>query len=336
MNIDSVTAPGDPNVVASATVLTVVKQFTATLSAVTSKLDFNDNLETFVATPLIPLPTTLTNTQSQAALTIFSNEAISAIDKVVVIAGAGPCLRTLAAGDSFKIIISGDLAGISRVIYDGGAPTLITAADRTAGKVTVTVAGTAARICLSGGVTPDIVVPPQVPPQLLELTALDIPPASINPGTRTAQVTLTGGGNVVAAFTEDLVTAGTASHIIELDATVLYAPLVGSDTANGRETFIKIQTKLNAGVTVKILASDGTYVNYSAGTVVAGTPLTITGSDLKAAVTAAGKAVDGVKGFAAIVYVNAAEANVFAYANIIDPNGAKRVPLKTVGGTIVE
>jgi hypothetical protein len=319
-------------VVASATVLTVVKQFTATLSAVTSKLDFNDNLETFIPSnpmPLVP-PMTESATESEAALTIFSNEAIN--DKVVVAAGAGACERVLAALDTLKIIISGDLAGINQVEYDGAPVVTITAADRTAGKVTVTVAGNAANICYKGGLTPDVTVTPKE----IELIALNTTGTSINPGTRTAQVTLTGGGNVVAGFTEDLVTAGTASHIIELDATVLYAPLVGSDTANGRETFIKIQTKLNAGVTVKILASDGTYVNYSAGTVVAGTPLTITGSDLKAAVTAAGKAVDGVKGFAAIVYVNAAEANVFAYANIIDPNGAKRVPLKTVGGKIVE
>ena len=129
--------------------------------------------------------------------------------------------------------------------------------------------------------------------------------------------------------------------IWQLNATQYYVPLIKSDSANGIKTFIKIQSKSTVagsnGVNVQILASDGTMVTYTPSiSITSGTPYVITGTDLVNAAAAAGHPVSGVNGFAAIITVNAPESDVFTYANIMDPAGAKRVPVKTVGGTIVE
>ncbi|MEM3426930.1 MAG: hypothetical protein QW212_01530 [Nitrososphaerales archaeon] len=120
--------------------------------------------------------------------------------------------------------------------------------------------------------------------------------------------------------------------------TSVYVPLIGVNSATGRETYIKLQSKDKTPaanlVRAIILASDGSLVTADMGQITAGTPLTITGSQLKDKVVAAGKTVGD--SFAAILIVTTDQANLFGYANIIDPNGAKRVPLKISGGTIVE
>jgi len=120
--------------------------------------------------------------------------------------------------------------------------------------------------------------------------------------------------------------------------TALYVPLIGVNPATGRETYIKLQSKDTNPVANKvkaiILASDGSLVTADLGKITPGQPFTITGSDLAAKVQAAGKTVGD--SFAAILVVTTDEANLFGYANIIDPSGAKRVPLKTRDGKIVE
>jgi hypothetical protein len=120
--------------------------------------------------------------------------------------------------------------------------------------------------------------------------------------------------------------------------TSVYVPLIGVNPATGRETYIKLQSKdtsPNANkVKAIILASDGSLVTADLGYITAGQPFVITGSDLAAKVQAAGKTVGD--SFAAILIVTTDEANLFGYANIIDPSGAKRVPLKTREGKIVE
>jgi len=120
--------------------------------------------------------------------------------------------------------------------------------------------------------------------------------------------------------------------------TSIYVPLIGVNPATGRETYIKLQskdTRPNANkVKAIILASDGSLVTADLGYITAGQPFVITGSDLAAKVQAAGKTVGD--SFAAILIVTTDEANLFGYANIIDPSGAKRVPLKVRNGQIVE
>jgi len=333
MTVDNKLTPGDPNVYATAPVITVKNQFSATLLPVTSKLDFRTNMQTFIPSGT-QLPYTPSSTQSQAALLIVSDESIN--DKVTVAPGGGSCDRQLAAGDSLTVKITGNLQGISSVKYYAATTTTtysVTNTDVTNGYATLSVAGDKLSICMSTD-TPKTY-------RALELTAANTAGIPIIPGTRTAQITIKGGGIIAPGYTRDLIPAGTPSHIIQLDATQYYIPLIKYNPAAGEETYIKLQSKSTIGgangVLVQILASDGSLVPYNAGTITPGTPLTITGSQLVSAVTSAGKTVDGVKGFAAIVTINAPEGDLFAYANTCsNVAGCKRIPVKTVGATIAE
>ena len=120
--------------------------------------------------------------------------------------------------------------------------------------------------------------------------------------------------------------------------TTIYVPIIGVNPATGRETYIKLQSKDTSPYANKvkaiILASDGSLVTADLGQITPGQPFTIKGSDLAAKVQAAGKTVGD--SFAAVLVVTTDEANLFGYANIIDPSGAKRVPLKVSNGKIVE
>jgi hypothetical protein len=332
MTVDNKLTPGDPNVYATAPVITVKNQFSATLKPVTSKLDFTTNMENFKADLSCTTPPCTTASESKAALLIESDESIN--DKVAV-AGNGSCERQLNATDSLVVKITGNLQGLGNIKYDGATPTSyqITNADRTNGYATLTVPGNHLSLCYSTD-SPKLY-------RALVLTEDGIPGTPIIPGTRTAQITIKGGGNIASGYSRDLIPAGTPSHIIQLDAIQYYIPLIKYNPAAGEETYIKLQSKSTIGgangVLVQILASDGSLVPYNAGTITPGTPLTITGSQLVSAVTSAGKTVDGSKGFAVIVTVNAPEADVFAYANTCsNAAGCKRIPVKTVGGTIVE
>jgi hypothetical protein len=311
----------DPNLLATATVVTVANQFSATLLPVTSKLDFADNMETFV-TSGTALPYTPTNLKSQAALTLVSNQAIN--DKVTVAAGGGACARVLAAGDTLRVKITGNLTGIESIKY-GTVPQAytITAADRTNGYATMNLAGTNLLICYNTDAATA---------KALELTALNTTGTAIVAGTRTAEITLIGGENVAAAYSRALAAAGTTSHIIQLDATQTHIQHIKADAAAGVETYIVVQSKSSVSganaVRVEILASDGSMVSYDAGTITSGIPKVIKGSDLKAAVQAAGKTVDGAIGFAGILTVNTPSEDIFGYAAYVTPTHTLRVPLE--------
>jgi hypothetical protein len=124
----------------------------------------------------------------------------------------------------------------------------------------------------------------------------------------------------------------------EYRGTTVYIPLIGVNPTTGRETYIKLQSKDKAPnankVRAIILADDGSTVTVDLGQITAGQPFLIKGSDLAAKVQAAGKTVGD--SFAAIFVVTTDEANLFGYANMIDPSGAKRVPLKVRNGGIHE
>jgi hypothetical protein len=334
MTVENAQSPSDLSVYATAPVITVKNQFSATLKPVTSRLDFANNMEKFkgetACTPATP-PCTA-DTASRAALLIVSDESIN--DKVTV-TGSTACDYKLAAGDSLVVKITGNLQGLGSIDYEGAATTThrISDTDRTNGYATLTVQGDQLSICKSTDSSRVY--------RALVLTEDGISGTPIIPGTRTAQITIKGGGNIASGYSRDLIPAGTPSHIIQLDATQYYIPLIKYNPAAGEETYIKLQSKSKIaganGVLVQILASDGSLVPYNAGTITPGTPLLITGSQLVSAVTNAGKTVDGSQGFAVIVTVNTPEADVFAYANTCsNAAGCKRIPVKTVGGKIVE
>ncbi|MGC9188865.1 MAG: hypothetical protein ACP5F0_06190, partial [Sulfurihydrogenibium sp.] len=139
------------------------------------------------------------------------------------------------------------------------------------------------------------------------------------------------------SYTSDLLTDATA-FIVKLNATTLYVPLVGVNPATGRETYIKLQMSNNivssTDVTFFILAGDGSIVATYNKTLTAGQPLTVTGTELKNAAIAAGKTVGD--SFAVRIVIPNQESEIYAYANIVDPSGAKRVPVKVECGKIVE
>jgi hypothetical protein len=328
MSVTNAGNAADPNLLASATVLNVVNQFSAVLAKVTSKLNFATNMVSFIPAGAA-VPYTPTLTQSEASINLFSDESIN--DKVVVAVGGGTCQRVLAAADGVSFKVTGNLTGILNIKQGvAAAPASIypiLAADRTAGFATLTILGNALTTALCNYP----VVPVEVVTKAaLELTAQNTTNA-ISAGVRTATVTLTGGGNVAAAYTRALLTNVDAFDI-QLDATQIYIPLI--KVATGTDTYIKLQSKTTVGggngINVQILASDGTLVAYSAGTITSGVPVTITGTQLAAAVVAAGKTVDGVAGFAAIVTVNTPNADVFAYANTCAGTDCKRIPAKVV------
>jgi len=332
MTVDNKLTPGDPNVYATAPAITVKRQFSAVLTPATSVIDFGSGLKEFKILP-VPQSSPYTTKNSDAQLTLISDESIA--DKVdTTTTGGDPakCTGTLTSNDKLDIKITGNLNKDWTIKYDSLSGQSITSTDATNGYVTYEVSGDQLKIC-SNAVTP----------QAQDLTLAVDGNTVLSPRNFTAQITLKGGGgdnDVAAGYSRDLIAAGTTSHIWKLDSTQYYIPLIKYDSTKGEETYIKIQSKSTISgsnaVMVQILASDGSLVTYNAGTITSGQPFAIKGSDLVNAVTQAGKTVNGTQGFAAIVNINAPETEVFAYANICDQTGCKRIPVKTVNGTIVE
>jgi hypothetical protein len=104
------------------------------------------------------------------------------------------------------------------------------------------------------------------------------------------------------------------------------------------ETYIKLQADSsiqpvggnNFQVVVSILADDGSLMaTYLPGAITPGTPMLITGSQLVAAATAAGKTVNGNAGFAGMITILAPLQSTYVYANILEAgaSGSKRVPV---------
>jgi hypothetical protein len=284
-------------------------------------------METFVVTGTA-LPYTPSATQSQAGIVLIGN---AALDNGVAITTVGVCTNTLAATEQIDFKITGNLTGISQINYDNGAAGrtyTVLAADRTAGFATLSVTGANLLICKATETATA---------KALELQAANVTGTPIVTGARTVTVTLLK-KTAVSAADRALIAAGTTSHTFTLDGSQYYIPLVGSST--GRETYIKLQSKSlvagSNGVTIAILDNLGGITATWTGQIQPGIPLTISGADLVAAAATAGKTVSGSAGFAVIVTVNAPETDVFAYANMIDASGAKRIPVKTVNGVISE
>ncbi|MEK6684060.1 MAG: hypothetical protein AABY46_05305 [Nitrospirota bacterium] len=317
------------------TMYTLSNQFSAVLSPVISTIDFTStSLRNFKADPATAPPDT-TATQSQAGLLILSVETLD--NKVTSGAADTTCASSgLAANDTLNVVVSGTFtealkttAGlVVRDLVNGADVAASAAITTSTTSATVPMPGNTLKICGSNSTAATRVGNVEYVQITVDGTT------SLVPRTFTASVTFVGTGtNIKQART--LVASGTLSHTYKLDATQLYVPLVKSDAATGTETYIKLQSKSTVSgsnaVKVAILASDGTTsANFNAGSIVAGTPLTITGTQLVAAATAAGKTVSGTSGFAVIITVDSPEADLFAFANIVDAIGPKRVPVKTV------
>lgn len=349
MAVTSVTNPGDAKVETSGVIVTLMDQLSATITPVVSKMAFATGRTTLIddtaTNANYPNTTIAGNTSDSAAKIVIKNLATIG-NKVTYVGGTGvapdaDCAGLLSnAGDVIKAKVTGNLTGIDKIVYT--APTPVTtatytllAADYTNGYATLSIPGNKIGICST--TSPNV---GKAPGLILDIdTAIGtvLAPTLIG-GSFTTELKLVGAGAGAASrasATRVLTTA--TSHTLAFDGTQYYLELARTDAT--RETYVKIQSKnVTAGangLSVAVLCGNGTMKSFvPAATLVAGTPATITGAEMAAA-CAATSAVNA-NGFAAIITVNAPEADVFGYANIQDATGAKRVTLKTVNGVIVE
>jgi len=337
MTVDNKNLPGDTNVYATAPVLTVKDQFSLEFTPVTSVITFASGMKLLSTGGLAAVTTSKFN------FDILSDETI--VNKVPTSNAATTCVPDAAGTGTFKFTAT---PGAGYNFSGIAAATGFAYQINNAGGAVIDVAITTAKAAATGNVIPGgvgLIICGSSATAATKLAAghnqfvLVVDGATVlTPRTYTIGAATVTGAPMLAAARNLMATATGWSWVI--DSSQYYVPLVGSSAAAGRETYIKLQSKNVAaganGVSIAILANDGTTVATWTGTITAGTPLTITGAQLVAAATAAGKVVDGAAGFAAIVTVNAPEADVFAYANMVDAAGAKRIPMKTVAGTISE
>lgn len=119
--------------------------------------------------------------------------------------------------------------------------------------------------------------------------------------------------------------------------TAVYVPLIKTDPTSGVETYIKLQSKDTSTsanqVRAIVLTSAGSTIVVNLGTITAGVPLSITGSDIKAAVEAVAGSVDGSKGFAAVLSITTDKTNLFGLATMVDGTQWRRIPLNVASGS---
>jgi hypothetical protein len=341
MTVDSATSPGDVNVYATANVVTLVNQFSIEWTPVTDTITFTSAMKNFSSPPAKAVGS------SGFAFYILSNETIADRVPTGLAAANNACAAMGGAGaKTFKFTStpgSGfDFDGVTRFEYTiGVAPLPGTLIKAPVAKTDPSLAGNVDALgallmaCGSGSTGATKALPANQNWLVLTVNGTTV----LTARNYSIKADLISGGGIGAGDRNLVATA--TGWTWRLDSTQYYIPLVGSVPASGRETYIKLQSKSTVagsnGVSVAILASDGTIVaTYNPGNITSGVPMTITGAALVAAATAAGKTVDGGAGFAVIVTVNAPAADLFGYANMIDAAGAKRIPMKVVGGTISE
>jgi hypothetical protein len=331
MTVANAANAADPNILASATVLTVMNQFSATLLPVTSALSFATNEFTFLPSGTA-LPYTPDANDSDASLVITSNDSIN---DNVVLTGGPACLWTLPnAADSFKFKVVGDLHGIGTIVYDGAAPYTVLAADVANGYATLQVANTAINICKTTDAS--------VTAYKMDLTAQNTTAAMVV-GTRTLEATVLGGsggaGDLAVGYSRDVLSpAVETGWVFQLAANSFFVPYIATNTATGAETYIKFQSKTTQtganGVSANVLIpSTPYYVTVSLPAMTSGAVYTVTGSQLIAAATAAGQAVSGAtstgsSGFAAVITISTPASDIFAYANVCDAAGCRNLPVE--------
>lgn len=326
MKVDSVTSPGDATVFASATIVTVINQFEAVVTPVTTKLDFPKMID-FIVDGVATPPNTPASGVTNAALKITSNESIPVGQKVNVAYGGGDC-GPLAGNSYLKVKISGSLEGLSNLNYNGIAPTepVFTAAEKTAQAATRTFVGGNIKVCKVAKVFP------------LGLTN----PAKeqIISGVRNVELTIgasAAGGPVDMPnqYSRTLV-QGTKGYEIKLDSSLAYVPAITSNP-NARVTcLVNNMGTLNAAVSADIVSSETGYKKegIALGTAKAG---------YASRITFEGNTIKGIDGSATTIElpdktkysvrfnVNAPMQSLTFFCSQVDPvsGGQKPIPVMT-------
>lgn len=322
---------------AAQTIYPISNQFTATISPVTSKLDFVTGMKNFVNDAVATFPSS-TATRSRAALLLVSNEALP--NKIALAGGtAAGCDYNLGANGSFNAKVTGNLTGLASLDYNAGVPTIaIAAADVTAGFKTLPIAGAQIQVCKSTDIAPASATTPTE----LELVAGGT--TVLVTGTRTLQFDAVVAGTWLAA--RNMIAAGATSHIFQLDATILHVPFIRYKTDGSLDTAIVLQTnEATTGANgVQVVAIDATGVERTLTItgkteVTEGTPLMILGSEIFSALETAGytsPTLGGVKTTGVKVLINTTETKVKAYATVNSSTGDPRlVPIRIEGPSSV-
>ncbi|MFA5284166.1 MAG: hypothetical protein WC347_01085 [Smithellaceae bacterium] len=342
MTVDNYQAPGDSLLYASGLIATVENQFSAALiTPASDKIDFAATV------PLSKFKAggSDTTTTSLAKVLIMSNEALgtkvatglAGSDTTCVAyndAGANleafsftvtPATGTMGAGFHATAAIQaqeGANVGAKQTIKGTVATTDTTETGNVnlnTGAMKICGSHASSTLQATAGNQIDVIL------QVTGTTALASKDYKLAIGTTTAGLVVAGPRNLLPA---------TVAWSWGMDATQFYVPFIKSSTVQGKETMIKLQSKSSAagtnGVSVQVLATDGTMVTFTPDTaaITPGTMYSISGADLIAKVQAAGKAVDGDKGFAAIITVDTPGTDVFAYAQMVNASGEKRIPVQ--------
>ena len=341
LTVDNALAPGDTNVYATAPIVTLYDQLSVQL--ITPAVDIID----FGATPVMSkfkAGGSGTTTTSVAKLVLLSDETLPAVPagKKIVTAHIGDNINCAAWPTAEILSFTATPGGTATTMGTGFHATTAFRAGPTATVLKAAIASTDASAtgnaalnalnAFSCGAATTATSKAAVANQITATLTVD-GTTVLTPRSYKLAVGTTLSVAILAAARTML--AATTAWTWGMDASQYYIPLVASDAATSRETYIKLQSKNIAagsnGVSVAILANDGSTTATWTGAITAGTPLTITGAQLVTAATTALKVVNALAGFAVIVTVNAPEADVFVYANMIDGvGGAKRIPVKTV------
>lgn len=337
MTVDNNVSAGDPNLLATATIATVSNQLSATLlSAATDTIDF-------AAAPTMTLfkagGSGANTATSTAKIAILSDETIAT--KIATGHNNTACAAWPATVEPFTFRVtpgSGTAMGtgfhattpFQNVAYVAGLAAAAFTVDASI-KSTDTSGGGNARLFtdLAGASCGALTLAATIATNSIYQNLIVDGTTALTARSYKLAVSTAVGGAMQAVRT---LIAATTAWTWNLDATQFYLPLIKSST--GTETYVKLQSKSSMagsnGLAVQVLCSDGTMltVTPTVSSITSGTPYTISGADIMALVTAAGKTVSGTAGFAAIITVNTPNSDVFGYANIANAAGEKRVPLQ--------
>jgi len=328
MTVDN-NAGTDANLYATTTIATVADQLSAVIStAAKDTLDFSTSLKKFKTGG------TDTTTTSKATFVLLSNETLGSkltsghvgnntgcgawpnADQLTLTVLPGGSATTMGAGfhATAPFLMSGFIVDSAIASTDASGT----------GTVTLNTAPNIVNSCGAGTLAANITAAAKTALYLQVLGTTALQARTFNLKVDTVKAV-----NIKAEART--IMASTLAWTWTLDATQYYVPLI--KFGSGTETYIKLQSNSalvgSNGVSIQVLATDGTMVTVTPATnITSGTPYTLTGTDIAALVTAAGKSVSGANGFAAIITINTPNANIFGYANMIDPLGAKRVPLQ--------
>jgi hypothetical protein len=317
-----------------ATFLTVANQLSAAVTKqVKNQINFNDNFLSLVDSTQTPPTTGLTSDTFDVTVT-------AAQSGVPATFGAGDkVITTITVSDPAGLATSGtatvaDITGLADPTDPTSGSGIFTD-----GNCVDIVAATGKIVCTSTATAP--LIDPLTLPMTGPVTETFEYTVSLDQTTPTAitekTFSVTTEFDFADATMQDRTLANSNALLTNASAgtwtfngTTIHVPLLKG--SGGTNTFIKLQSKVNASVRGLVLCSDGVSRPVDLGTITAGTPKLITSDNVVAALGSAGT-VDQSAGYAMTLSVTADQSNIFGYANTVDAAGNSRfIPLTAISG----